>query len=771
MRMPRNLAPTNLLRIAPVDEDAPMEGWEQAGESLCPRTLLGSGSAFASTDSNSGSTNHEAPSNPERVIELLPPSPLEPDTEITEDSLVQDLSAVLSQPMELSPKRSPWPYQTVRRKNQTRVRINTKQKFFPDLYSCPYRKRNPRMFNVCEFRKCAVDSFSTIAEVKQHILEDHLSSDFTRQCLLCNLWFRGKDALGEHLRARACLHLPPAVVDAYDKGINEATANKLRDSGSGAAVETWHRLWRTLFPEDERTEPANFVAPLHHEPNSNQSHETFIERSDQSVPPEGGRSSHSQQEISDCPTQPTVDEKTAMLAKNPTLQQVGLARVQIEILSLFKQNQQQRVDEYKSLGESTSGTDGEEFEDNDSCCDADESYDWPHIGPETNTTAMNDTNQVHTSASVNHQAIPLRRNYNRREDDDGDGDGWRQNKRPRIRLRNAKPPRGRFACPYQVHEPWRDCFKPSKRNPQGGCDSISRLKDHMTRKHMLSYRCQRCWKQFNARHKAQEHRQSNCVQTDLPRYELFMTLEQEIEVERCSGMTPEDAWWALFKFLIPGMDQEDISQLKDRYFPYYVQVDMSLTIPSLTLSNVSFENTPTQVPIQPSTIGDEPTQSSWVSPPDALAGMDGTSLVSQSFSVPIYSTGISQAPSISSWEGSGLESATLSALQQSYESDSTGPSDRINMSSTTSSLANQTPSTKADTSQIRRNYERLKMRATQTDAENVELRETMKTCREEVKTAGSMLEEVLAVENLEGEVYERLSRAAEILIGVTGRLR
>lgn len=198
---------------------------------------------------------------------------------------------------------------------------------------------------------------------------------------------------------------------------------------------------------------------------------------------------------------------------------------------------------------------------------------------------------------------------------------------------------------------------------------------------------------------------------------------------------------------------------------------MSLTIPSLTLSNVSFENTPAQLPIQASSIGDEPSQSSWVSNTGALSGLDGPSLVSQSFSVPIYGTVTSQAPSISSWEGSGLESTTLSALQQSYESDSTGPSDRINMSSTTSSLANQASSSKTDTSQIRRNYERLKMRATQTDAENLELRETMKTSREEVKVAGSILEEALAIENLEGEMYERLSRAAEILIGVTGRLR
>lgn len=165
-----------------------------------------------------------------------------------------------------------------------------------------------------------------------------------------------------------------------------------------------------------------------------------------------------------------------MLTKNSTLQQVGLAQVRIEILSLLKQHQQQGVDQDKSLDESTSETDGEEVEDDASCCEAQESHGSPDIVPETTTTTIDDTNQVHTSASANRPAIPLGRNHNRQEDDDGDDDDRRQIKRPRTRLRNVKPPGGRFACPYQVHEPWRDCFKPSKRNPKGGCDSISRLK-------------------------------------------------------------------------------------------------------------------------------------------------------------------------------------------------------------------------------------------------------------------------------------------------------
>lgn len=36
--------------------------------------------------------------------------------------------------------------------------------------------------------------------------------------------------------------------------------------------------------------------------------------------------------------------------------------------------------------------------------------------------------------------------------------------------------RRRFACPYQALESWRDCFKPSPKNPKGGCESLQRLR-------------------------------------------------------------------------------------------------------------------------------------------------------------------------------------------------------------------------------------------------------------------------------------------------------
>ncbi|UPK91204.1 hypothetical protein LCI18_002139 [Fusarium solani-melongenae] len=673
--------------------------------------------AFDSPSSSDGSTNHNTSPQTQGAVTIFHDLFIEPDPNFAEPSRWKNLTL-----HDLAQQARCRPDDAGRIRATARVRIPKCDQFndFCGQYSCPYRKRNPRMFNVGDFRQCAVGPFNNLAEVRQHILEHHLFKDFTEQCRVCNLWFHGKEALRQHLRAQTCLHSLPAVVDVYDRGISDNTADNFRSRRARGVTDSWGRIWGRLFPVDRVVKSPEFFPPSIDEPKATHPTKVYSEDPSKCLPTGGGQSSSAQQGPSENPVHLAAKYNTEVPSMKSVLQQVGRARLRIEILTLVSQHQEQGRNDEESPSESTSETDCGESEE----YDAQESHGSPEAAP--TTSATDSANHSNTSASAIRQAIPLRGSRTREDDDDGDDGDRRQAKRIRKRVQNGKPPRGRFACPYQVHEPWRDCFKPSQRNPQGGCDSISRLKDHMTRKHMLSYRCQRCWKQFNARHRAQEHQQSGCVQNEFPRYEQFMSLEQEMEVERCGGMTAEDTWWALFQFLIPGMDQEDISQLKDRYFPYYVQVDMSLTIPSLTLSNVSFENVPTQPPTQASTVGDGPTQSLRVSPPDTVFGLDGTGLVSQSLSVPIYGTAVSQAPSISSREGSGLESTALSTLQQSYESDSTTPSDRINI---------------------------------------------MKTSREEVRAAGTLLEEVLAIENLEGEMYERLSRAAEILIGVTGRLR
>lgn len=124
-----------------------------------------------------------------------------------------------------------------------------------------------------------------------------------------------------------------------------------------------------------------------------------------------------------------------------------------------------------------------------------------------------------------------------------------------------------------------------------------------------------------------------------------------------------------------------------------------------------------------------------------------------------------------SFEAPDLEVMAPSSGQQSVGPDSTTSSDGINMLSTPASSLNPTPERASRVSQMQRNYDRQKTRASQAEAENGELRATISASRQQVGDAAGLLEGILAMENLNGEVFEQVSRAADILMGVTGRLR
>lgn len=72
---------------------------------------------------------------------------------------------------------------------------------------------------------------------------------------------------------------------------------------------------------------------------------------------------------------------------------------------------------------------------------------------------------------------------------------------------------------------------------------------------------------------------------------------------------------------------------------------------------------------------------------------------------------------------------------------------------------------------MQQNYERQKTRAEQVEAENEELRATISASREQVRSAAGLLDGVLGVGNLGAEVYRQVSRAADLLLSVTRRLR
>ncbi|KAI8715781.1 hypothetical protein NCS52_01086500 [Fusarium sp. LHS14.1] len=96
-------------------------------------------------------------------------------------------------------------------------------------FSCPYRRRNPRVFNFRDFPRCAHKPFSSITLLKRHVMSAHQAQKFNSQCSTCSAWFRTERDLNDHIKNRSCSSLQSPAVDEHDRGITDDMENKLRD--------------------------------------------------------------------------------------------------------------------------------------------------------------------------------------------------------------------------------------------------------------------------------------------------------------------------------------------------------------------------------------------------------------------------------------------------------------------------------------------------------------------------------------------------------------
>ncbi|RMJ18348.1 hypothetical protein CDV36_002016 [Fusarium kuroshium] len=126
-------------------------------------------------------------------------------------------------------------------------------------FSCPYRKRNPWMFNVRDHHICATHSFPTIALLKRHIVSKHQSKDFSFVCNNCGIPFRADLDRRLHQESGLCFRHRTCYSDDHDNGITEDMHRRLRDRGARNGVSDWSTLWRTIFPESDHIPSPEFV--------------------------------------------------------------------------------------------------------------------------------------------------------------------------------------------------------------------------------------------------------------------------------------------------------------------------------------------------------------------------------------------------------------------------------------------------------------------------------------------------------------------------------
>lgn len=164
------------------------------------------------------------------------------------------------------------------------------------------------------------------------------------------------------------------------------------------------------------------------------------------------------------------DQAFQVLSRStPMIHQIGVARVRIESISLTQQrSEMEEGDEDSTCGSSVECVDRDEQEEPSSS---------EHYGTDKNSN--DNTAETGGSPTTGCQATsncnaPQRRR--RRGRDDGD-ENERRKKRSRMQPNDITSVlQGRFACPYQAYETWRDCFRAGPRNITGGCDGIKRLK-------------------------------------------------------------------------------------------------------------------------------------------------------------------------------------------------------------------------------------------------------------------------------------------------------
>ncbi|PHH64486.1 hypothetical protein CDD81_4561 [Ophiocordyceps australis] len=135
--------------------------------------------------------------------------------------------------------------------------------------SCPYRKRNPRRFNVRDHHSCAMTYFPKFAELRQHIVKQHkreFPSAFV--CDRCTREFKTRKELRDHQR-QPREHMCEVSDHDAESGIDASTAIRLvsRKRASGTSAETqWREIWSILFPDDDdaMVRPYDFTPVIEH---------------------------------------------------------------------------------------------------------------------------------------------------------------------------------------------------------------------------------------------------------------------------------------------------------------------------------------------------------------------------------------------------------------------------------------------------------------------------------------------------------------------------
>lgn len=355
-------------------------------------------------------------------------------------------------------------------------------------------------------------------------------------------------------------------------------------------------------------------------------------------------------------------------------------------------------------------------------------------------------------------------------------------------------------------------------------DSADFFRQHLTRRHMMSSRCTRCWACFEKKTALEEHqRDARCAQMDKPADECFMDAETETLMKqkardtRSDRTSPEASWWSLFKMLIPGVQETEIDELKEQYDP----CELASQLLGYPLTKADYKRN-TQVLMTPAfmfpewcmpapdadstdvdmtamwdqpmasftqaPIGNEPASS--VHMPTLFSTVSQDNL-SRSLSVPVFAvdaslTGVAFPPApdppmplIDTTDAAmddlflGTFDAASSAVHTSTATVSTPTSSACQPASSLRAINTATPtsSTGPTAVQLQRDYDILKLRHEQAAEQHTRFVLGANAAGADVERAEAILHEVMEMPEVQGPLYERLLMMAGYLMKATGHLR
>ncbi|KAK3376976.1 hypothetical protein B0T24DRAFT_620209 [Lasiosphaeria ovina] len=115
----------------------------------------------------------------------------------------------------------------------------------PKRFACPYRKHNPRVYNLSDHEVCAVKAWPTISRLKEHLYRRHHKV----HCPRCKETFNDARGLAAHeMQLEGCEVLdvqPPGDITAFqEKQLKSRKHTARRQSDE----EKWVEIYRLLFP-------------------------------------------------------------------------------------------------------------------------------------------------------------------------------------------------------------------------------------------------------------------------------------------------------------------------------------------------------------------------------------------------------------------------------------------------------------------------------------------------------------------------------------------